>query len=340
MTTTPTPRTGTLRVSGATLHYEWRGSGPVLLLIPGGAADAGVYDAMADALATRYTVVSYDPRPLSRSRLDGPLTDQRVAEWSDDVHRLLALVSPDEPAYVFGSSSGAIVALDLLARHPDRLRRVVAHEPPLVEALADPAPYRALFAEVREVFRARGAAAAMARFAEATEPAAAAEAPEEPVATAEPTAPAPARAAAPEPAAATAPAPARTAAPAPAPATAPAPARTAALAELPPAVRAMAERMHANMPVFLDRMLVPFTSVVPDTGALRRAAGRLVLAVGRDSRAQVPLAGPALRLAELLGAGLVEFPGGHVGAAEHPEAFADRLLAVLADPAPAAPHPA
>jgi pimeloyl-ACP methyl ester carboxylesterase len=34
-------RADTLRVPGATLHYEVCGTGPVLLLIPGGPADAG-----------------------------------------------------------------------------------------------------------------------------------------------------------------------------------------------------------------------------------------------------------------------------------------------------------
>ncbi|MFD9358407.1 alpha/beta fold hydrolase [Streptomyces sp. NPDC060031] len=159
-------RTGTLKVPGATLRYEKRGSGPLLLLIPGGGADAGLFEGMAPALAARYTVVSYDPRALSRSPLDGPLSDQRVEVWSDDAHRLLELLSPHEPAYVFGCSSGAVVALDLLARHPGRLRRVVAHEPPLVEVLADPAPHRRLFAEVRGTLRERGVEAAMAHFAE------------------------------------------------------------------------------------------------------------------------------------------------------------------------------
>lgn len=164
------PRTGTLAVPGATLHYETRGSGPVLLLIPGGAGDAGLYAGMAPELATRYTVVSYDPRGLSRSPLDVPADtprgDEEVPVWSDDAHRLLELLSPDEEAVVLGCSSGAVVAVDLLARHPERLRRVVAHEPPLLELLEDPAPHRALFAEVRETFRTEGADAAMARLGE------------------------------------------------------------------------------------------------------------------------------------------------------------------------------
>jgi pimeloyl-ACP methyl ester carboxylesterase len=91
--------------------------------------------------------------------------------------------------------------------------------------------------------------------------------------------------------------------------------------------------MHANLPVFLEHILCPFTATVPDLAALRPAADRLVLAAGRDSREQEPLYGPARRLAELLGGELVEFPGGHVGATEHPKEFAEQFLALLLDPA-------
>lgn len=275
----PRSTTGTLKVPGAALHYETRGSGPVLLLIPGGAADAGLYAGIAAHLAAHYTVVSYDPRGLSRSTLDDPLTDQRVDVWSDDAHRLLELLSPDDEARVLGSSSGAIVALDLLARHPERLRRVVAHEPPLVEVLADPAPHRRLFAEVRETFRRDGAGPAMARFSEGLGGERQAD----------------------------------------------------RATELPPEIQEMAPRMHANLPVFLEHMLCPFSSTAPDVTALRRAGDRLVLAAGRDSRGQEPLYGPARRLAELLGVEVVEFPGGHVGVTEHPKEFAEQLLALLLD---------
>ncbi|MEV6668901.1 alpha/beta hydrolase [Streptomyces sp. NPDC051162] len=272
------PTTGTLAVPGATLYYETRGSGPVLLLIPGGAGDAGLYEGIARDLAAHYTVVSYDPRGLSRSPLDGPLTDQRVDVWSDDARRLLDLLSPDREACVLGNSSGAIVALDLLARHPERLRRVVAHEPPLVEVLEDPAPHRALFAEVRDLFCEEGLGAAMARFSEdlgddrSTEEA----------------------------------------------------------TELPPEIQEMLPRMHANFPVFLKHMLCPFSGTAPDIAALHRASDRLVLAAGRDSRAQIPLHGPAARLSDLLGTDLVEFKGGHLGCTEHPKDFAKQLLTVLA----------
>ncbi|MFI0714729.1 alpha/beta fold hydrolase [Streptomyces inhibens] len=159
------PTIGSLRVNGATLHYEVRGKGPLLLLIPGGAGDAASFDGVADDLAAEYTVATYDPRGMSRSTLDEPGAEQRVAEHADDAFRMLELLSAGEPAQVFGASSGAIVALHLLTAHPERIARVVAHEPPVVEVLPDAAEYRELLARVQETFRTQGLMPAMAEFA-------------------------------------------------------------------------------------------------------------------------------------------------------------------------------
>ncbi|MFI9047162.1 alpha/beta fold hydrolase [Streptomyces sp. NPDC053427] len=159
------PTLGSLRVNGATLHYEVRGQGPLLLLIPGGAGDAASYDGVADDLAAAYTVATYDPRGMSRSTLDDPEAEQHVAEHADDAFRILELLSPGEPAAVFGASSGAITALHLLTVHPERVERVVAHEPPVVEVLPDASAHRALIARVQETFRTQGLMPAMAVFA-------------------------------------------------------------------------------------------------------------------------------------------------------------------------------
>jgi pimeloyl-ACP methyl ester carboxylesterase len=145
-------------------HYDVRGSGPLLLVIPGGAGHPMGLDGAVARLSERFTVVTYDPLGLSRGPLDGPVEDQRVEVWSDRAHQLLGSLLPDgESAYVFGSSSGGIVALDLLARHPERLRRVVAHEPPSIGVLPDAARQHAMITEVYEIYRAEGVAAAAAR---------------------------------------------------------------------------------------------------------------------------------------------------------------------------------
>ena len=158
------PTVHTLRVPGASLHVEVRGSGDVLLLIAGGGTDAGIFDSIAGPLSDRYTVVAYDPRGNSRSPLDGPLEDQRIEVHADDAQRLIDQFA-DEPAFVFGSSSGAQVGLDLLARRPELTKKVVAHEPPAIELLADAARYRAFFDDVHDTYLKEGVRPAMRKFA-------------------------------------------------------------------------------------------------------------------------------------------------------------------------------
>ncbi|MGW8874207.1 alpha/beta fold hydrolase [Streptomyces mirabilis] len=145
-------------------HYDVRGSGPLLLIIPGGAGHPMGLEGAVARLSERFTVVTYDPLGLSRGPLDGPVGDQRVEVWSDRAHRLLDSLLPDgESARVFGSSSGGIVALDLLARYPQRLRRVLAHEPPSIGVLPDAVRQHAMITEVYEIHRTEGVAAATAR---------------------------------------------------------------------------------------------------------------------------------------------------------------------------------
>ncbi|MFJ7494478.1 alpha/beta fold hydrolase [Streptomyces sp. NPDC097727] len=156
------PTIGSLRVNGATLHYEVRGHGPLLLLIPGGTGGAASFDDIADDLAAEYTVATYDPRGMSRSTLDDSEAEQSVGEHADDAFRMLELLSPGEPARVFGASSGAIAALHLLTAHPERVERVVAHEPPAVMVLPDAADHRELIVRVQETFRRQGLMPAMA----------------------------------------------------------------------------------------------------------------------------------------------------------------------------------
>ncbi|GAA1128174.1 alpha/beta hydrolase [Kribbella jejuensis] len=149
-----------LVVPGATLHYEVAGDGPVLLLIASGGTDAGVYSGIVGQLAAEYTVVTYDPRGNSRSGYDGDPADESVEQSAADALAVIDAVGADEPAYVFGSGSGAITGLELITRHPDRVRMLVAHEPPCTEVLADAADARAFFEEVYSTYREDGLTAA------------------------------------------------------------------------------------------------------------------------------------------------------------------------------------
>ncbi|BBC32006.1 hypothetical protein SGFS_033000 [Streptomyces graminofaciens] len=146
--------------------YDVCGEGPVLLIMPGGAGHPMGLGPMTEALAGRFTVVTYDPLGLAHGRLGTPVEEQRVEAWSDGAARVLERVLGDgEAAHVFGTSSGAVAALDLAARHPARLRHVVAHEPPCVAVLADGARQQARFREVYDAYRRAGIQAAGARLA-------------------------------------------------------------------------------------------------------------------------------------------------------------------------------
>jgi pimeloyl-ACP methyl ester carboxylesterase len=147
---------GNLEVPGARIYHEVRGSGPALLVISTGNGDATPFDPMADALADRYTVITYDRRGFSRSIVDGPVDSElRMDADVDDALRLMSHLA-EPPAFVFGTCSGAIVALALLERAPDRIVRLVAHEPPLVSVLADAAHWHEFHKMLYETYRKHG----------------------------------------------------------------------------------------------------------------------------------------------------------------------------------------
>lgn len=128
---------GTLAVPGASLFHKVRGAGPVLLILQGGADDADGSHVLAEELAERYTVVTHDRRGLSRSVRDDLQAPMSVRTHSDDASHLLTAMT-DRPAFVFGSSFGAVIGLDLAATHPDQVRVLVAHEATVAGLLADP----------------------------------------------------------------------------------------------------------------------------------------------------------------------------------------------------------
>jgi pimeloyl-ACP methyl ester carboxylesterase len=135
----------------------------VLLLIPGGPADAAVFAGLAPFLTDRYTVMPYDPRGNSRSLPDDPTADQDLDVHGDDAAALLAAVT-DQPAYVLGNSGGAQIGLNLAARHPTRVHTLVAHEPPCAELLPDADKLRAAMEDVYQTYRSHGVEAGMQRF--------------------------------------------------------------------------------------------------------------------------------------------------------------------------------
>ncbi|NEB78531.1 alpha/beta hydrolase [Streptomyces sp. SID14478] len=155
-----------LTVSGANLHYEVRGRGPLLLISQSGEGDAGRSVDLVDRLVDRFTVVTYDRRGLSRSVIDEPAQDVTLTQHADDVHRLLAELT-DEPALMLGCSMGAAIGLHLAVRHSAQLSTLVAHEP--VSPALLPADRRARhvreLTDLQDVYRDGGLRAAFPEMA-------------------------------------------------------------------------------------------------------------------------------------------------------------------------------
>lgn len=132
----------TLEVPGADLHYDTFGSGPALLLITGADGRGSVWHPLAKHLSAHYTVISYDRRGYSASHIKGTQDyTNRLNTDADDVALLIEHLSPTNTAIVVGNSSGAIVSQTLLLRHPDRVSKLISHEPPAFGAL--PPDFRA-----------------------------------------------------------------------------------------------------------------------------------------------------------------------------------------------------
>jgi pimeloyl-ACP methyl ester carboxylesterase len=154
--------THTLAVRGAHLHYDVRGAGP-LLVLAGSPMNAAAFAPFADALAGDHTVVTLDPRGISRSVLDDPSQDSTPELRADDVAAILDDLGA-ATADVFGSSGGAVTGLALVARHPARVRTLVAHEPPVLAVLPDAEERHAATDHIVETFGRDGLGAAFAEF--------------------------------------------------------------------------------------------------------------------------------------------------------------------------------
>jgi clorobiocin biosynthesis protein CloN7 len=157
-----TPTSHSLDVPGARLYFEVRGSGPTLMVV-GHPMGASGFGAIAPLLAEDYTVVTFDPRGFARSTIDDPDQDAEPDLLADDVRRVLEAVGQG-PAYVLGSSGGAVAGLALVTHHAGHVEALVAHEPPLALLLPDAQAVSAGMHDIYDTYSKSGAGAAWKSF--------------------------------------------------------------------------------------------------------------------------------------------------------------------------------
>src|ERR1700720_3170753 len=159
------PKTCTLDAPGAVLSYDIRANDtstePVLLII-GSPMGADGFTTLAGHFADR-TVVTYDPRSSGRSKRTDGASETTPDEHADDLHRLISALDAG-PVDIFASSGGAVNALALVAKHPEQVRTLVAHEPPASQEVPDHEAVLAACEGIRETYYRSGFGPAMAKF--------------------------------------------------------------------------------------------------------------------------------------------------------------------------------
>jgi pimeloyl-ACP methyl ester carboxylesterase len=159
-------QTHTLETRDVDLVYDVAGPLPTAdgqqpLLMAGHPMTAEGFQTLASHFPDR-TVVSYDPRGLGRSGRKDGRTERSPELHSADLHALITQLGA--PVDIFASSGGAINSLALVAEHPEDVRILVAHEPPLLALLPDADAALAAERGVQDAYHQRGSNAGMAQF--------------------------------------------------------------------------------------------------------------------------------------------------------------------------------
>src|ERR1700709_2957462 len=92
---------------GTTLEVDRTGEGPALVLVTGAFNTRHSSKDLAALLADQFTVYEYDRRGRGDS---GDTAPYDIARELEDLHAVI--LSTGENAFVYGHSSGAIIALD------------------------------------------------------------------------------------------------------------------------------------------------------------------------------------------------------------------------------------
>ncbi len=277
-------------VPGASVYYETRGAGSLLLVV-GQPMTSGAFAPLADRLAADHTVLTYDPRGLGESTVEDPEKPVTPEVQADDLACIVETLGGGA-ADVVGSSGGAVAALALAAARPELVRTVVAHEPPLTELLPDAAAVRSAVDGIETAYGSHGARAAWGAFISLVMHSGHVPADGVP------------------------------------PASWPPPGADGADADAagPPEP---SPKQEAEDALFFLRMLKPFTRYLPEVDVLRSSEARVVVAIGETSGEEIARRS-AVAFAERLGTPPVVFPGHHGGFLDDPEAFADAVRRCLA----------
>lgn len=112
----------TIRVGDIDVYYEIHGDGPPLVLVGGLGVDLTVFAPFTEQLARSFRVLTFDNRGAGRT--DKPDVPYSIPMMADDTAGLMAALGLSR-AHVVGVSMGGRIAMELAARYPSRVDRLV-----------------------------------------------------------------------------------------------------------------------------------------------------------------------------------------------------------------------
>lgn len=112
---------------GTIITYDRLGHGLPVILVSGGSVDKNANASLADALAAHFTVYNYDRRGRGKSGDTQPYAVDREIE---DIEAVIDEAGGQ--AYLYGSSSGAALALEAARKLPTKVTKLALWEPPYI----------------------------------------------------------------------------------------------------------------------------------------------------------------------------------------------------------------
>ncbi|HEX7736179.1 MAG TPA: alpha/beta hydrolase [Ktedonobacteraceae bacterium] len=112
---------------GTTIAFDRVGQGPALVMVTGAMASRALAGSAASALEQHFTVFAYDRRGRGDSGDTAPYAVEREVE---DIEAVIN--SAGGSAFVFGHSSGAVLALEAARLLPTKVAKLAVYEPPFL----------------------------------------------------------------------------------------------------------------------------------------------------------------------------------------------------------------
>ncbi len=112
---------------GTTIAFDCSGQGPALILVAPASATRLAITGLAAALAPDFTVFAYDRRGRGDSGDTLPFAVEREV---DDLEAVIDQAGGS--AFVFGHSSGSVLALEAARRLPGKIRKLALYEAPFI----------------------------------------------------------------------------------------------------------------------------------------------------------------------------------------------------------------